>query len=273
MSPWPLHGREAGKTNESSCNSAAPEFRPARQKGLQACSQMCSGTWHAKAIFNHGIYFFPSPSTILHLSICVWEGTAGPKSIPGVQGNPERLFRSRLEARKQNWPLGPAAECSYSVPLDSSCLPPKTPKEETCEWRCPAWRPLKCASSLAGPVREGPRNGLKTEIWHFIFPPIFATVCIWEVASFLTLAVLMSIVNGTLCVVCGGSSPIKTPHSIEPLLLCPIRCWHLQMPVPWHPRANSGNSGKLFSPDSISLYPTEGTGQFLIYSASCNPTW
>lgn len=143
MSPWPLHGREAGKTNESSCNSAAPEFRPARQKGLQACSQMCSGTWHAKAIFNHGIYFFPSPSTILHLSICVWEGTAGPKSIPGVQGNPERLFRSRLEARKQNWPLGPAAECSYSVPLDSSCLPPKTPKEETCEWRCPAWRPLK----------------------------------------------------------------------------------------------------------------------------------
>lgn len=71
MSPWPLHGREAGKTNESSCNSAAPEFRPARQKGLQACSQIRSGTWHAKAIFNHWIYFFPSPSTILHLSKCI----------------------------------------------------------------------------------------------------------------------------------------------------------------------------------------------------------
>lgn len=71
MSSWPLHGREAGKTNESSCNSAAPEFRPDRQKALQACSQMCSGTWHAKAIFNHWIYFVPSPSTILHLSICI----------------------------------------------------------------------------------------------------------------------------------------------------------------------------------------------------------
>ena len=94
-----------------------------------------------KAIFNHWIYFFPTPSTILHLSKC-FEVRAKPKLIPGVQGNPERLFRSRIWARKQNCPLGPAAKFSCSLLRGVQISYPthwaNGLKGETSEWVCPA---------------------------------------------------------------------------------------------------------------------------------------
>lgn len=68
-------------------------------------------------------FLAPPPSSTL---ANVLEGRAQPKSIPGVQGNPESLFRSRIHARKQNRPLGPAAKFSCSVPQNSSNLPPET---------------------------------------------------------------------------------------------------------------------------------------------------
>lgn len=173
MSPWPLQGRGAGKTNESSCNSAALEFRPARQKGLQACSQIRSGTWHAKAIFNHWIYFFPTPFTILHLSKC-FEVRAKPKSIPGVQGNPERLFRSRTWARKQNCSTGPAAKLSCSFLRTVQISHPKhwanSLKEEISEWMCPARMTLNYVFSLAALAREGAWDRSQTH-WDGTFFP------------------------------------------------------------------------------------------------------
>lgn len=163
MSPWPLHGRGAGKTNESSCNSAALEFRPARQKGLQACSQIRSGTWHAKAIFNHWIYFFPTPFTILHLSKC-FEVRARPKSIPGVQGNPERLFRSRIWARKQNCPTGPVVKLSCSFLRTVQISHPK-------HW-------ANYVFSLAALAREGAWDRSQTHWDGAFFPSLEFSICL-----------------------------------------------------------------------------------------------
>lgn len=116
MSPWPLHGRGAGKTNESGCNSAARSLDLPDKRDCGRVPQFLQAPdMHKLFLITGFISFLPKPSSNLHLSKC-FQVRAKPKSIPGVQGNPERLFRSRSCARKQNYPLGPAAWFSCSFP-------------------------------------------------------------------------------------------------------------------------------------------------------------
>lgn len=148
-----------------------------------------------KVIFNHWIYFFPTPSTILHLSKC-FEVRAKSKLIPGVQGNPERLFRSRIGARKQNCPLGPAAKFSCSLLKSSSTLLPYTlgtwPERGNTWMSAPRWNESSILHFfLAALAREGARgqvsksnetehssvirDSLPTWPGHFFpFPPSFS---------------------------------------------------------------------------------------------------
>lgn len=109
MSPWPLHGGEQEKQMKAVV-IRQQELRPARQRSSNAFSQIQSGTWHAKAIFNHWIYFFPIPSS--STSADFTESGQNPNQFQVFRETQKRLFRFMIQARKQNLPLDPTAKFS-----------------------------------------------------------------------------------------------------------------------------------------------------------------
>lgn len=109
MSPWPLHGGEQEKQMKPVV-IRQQELRPARQRSSNAFSQIQSGTWHAKAIFNRWIYFFPIPSSSTSANFT--ESGQNPNQFQVFRETQKRLFRFMIQARKQNLPLDPGAKFS-----------------------------------------------------------------------------------------------------------------------------------------------------------------